>query len=364
MRIGLFACALFTLPLHAAAQTGEMWELKSQMNIPGMPAGMGAQTSRVCQGDDPERAKAAEKDKENCKVTEKKNTATRTQITMVCKSGTLSVDQTYNAARTEFKGTTKMTSKDGDITINTTGRKVGACDLAEQKREQDAQAAATKKQVAAGVAAGAAAAKATSDIYIKGCNEALEKMEYYGFGGQGQCHSNPKAKDCVEMAKSYPDAAKTCSARAGDFCKRFQTANGFIKAKGAEGAAKMCGVSTKAIKAAQCPRAEKDGSLAFLGYYCPVEAKPLAEVQCVGRDYTSKLGGKYNAFCTNYLANADFESGAKERPTANEPPSERQAAQPATQPGSQPGSQPPSATDQVKQGVSKGIDKLKGLFGR
>jgi hypothetical protein len=357
MRLGLFTCALLALPLHAAAQTGEMWEIKSQMNIPGMPAGMGAQTSRVCQGDDPERARAAQKDKEQCKVTEKKNTATRTQITMVCKSGTMTVDQTYNAARTEFKGTTKMTSKDGDVVINSSGRKVGACDMAEQKREQDAKIDASKKQVAAGMAAGAAAVKATSDNFVKACNAAVEKMDYRGFGAQGQCYNKKPDRECQDIAKSYPDAAKTCDARLGDYCKRFQTADGFIKAKGDEGGAKMCGVSTKAIKAAQCPRAEKAGSLAFLGYYCPVEAKPLADVQCVGRDFTSKQGGKYAAFCMNYMANADFESGKKQRPTESAPAQSQQQAAP-------PVSEPASATDQVKQGVSKGIDKLKGLFGR
>jgi len=35
-----FATLLAALPLAAAAQnTGEMWEITSQMNIPGMPAG-------------------------------------------------------------------------------------------------------------------------------------------------------------------------------------------------------------------------------------------------------------------------------------------------------------------------------------
>ncbi len=79
MRIGLFACALAALPTllsnHAAAQTtGEMWEISSQMNIPGMPAGMGAQTQRVCQGDDPERSAAQSKDRQNCKVTSTSST--------------------------------------------------------------------------------------------------------------------------------------------------------------------------------------------------------------------------------------------------------------------------------------------------
>ena len=55
MRMRFFATVLVALPLTAMAQnTGELWEITSQMNIPGMPAGMGGQT-RVCQGDDPER---------------------------------------------------------------------------------------------------------------------------------------------------------------------------------------------------------------------------------------------------------------------------------------------------------------------
>jgi hypothetical protein len=364
MRIGFFACALLLLPFHAAAQTGEMWEIKSQMNIPGMPAGMGGQTSRVCQGDDPERAKAADKDKEQCKVTEKKNTATRTQITMVCKSGTMTVDQTYNAARTEFKGVMKMASKDGDMTINTTGRKVGTCDMAQQKREQDAKVDAAKKQVAAGQAQGAAAMKQMEEQQIKQCATAVDKMSYSGLGMYGHCYRKTNDKDCTRFMdpknQMSPAVGKSCNANVVEFCNRLQTANGYMKTQDqVESAAGMCGLSTKAIKASICPRAEKDGSLGFLGAHCPVQAKPLAEVHCVGREYTSRAGGKYNAFCMNYLANADFENTGKQRPAedrgtaASSQPS--QSAQPA---------QPASTGDQVKQGVSKGIDKLKGLFGR
>ena len=131
MRMRLLAAVVLALPLVAAAQnTGELWEITSQMNIPGMPAGMGGQTQRVCQGDDPERRAAAEKKgQEECKVTDKKQTATRLQVTMTCKQGTMTIDQQYNAARTEFKGSMKMTSKEGEFVMNTTGRKVGACNV-------------------------------------------------------------------------------------------------------------------------------------------------------------------------------------------------------------------------------------------
>jgi hypothetical protein len=146
--------------------------------------------------------------------------------------------------------------------------------------------------------------------------------------------------------------SKACGARVAEFCKRLQTPAGFMKANSRENAAQMCGVSVSSIKAANCPKGANIDSLAFLGAYCPVEAKPIAEVNCTGRDYTSKQGGKYNTFCSNYLANADFEKSGKQRPAEDRGAASSEPAQPA------------STGDQVKQGVSKGLDKLKGLFSR
>jgi hypothetical protein len=367
MKTSFFACALAALPVlasnNAAAQSGELWEISSQMNIPGMPAGMGAQKQRVCQGDDPERSAAQSKDLQTCKIKDKKQTATRTTVTMVCKEGTMTVDQQYNAARTEFKGSMKMTGKDGDFTMNTTGRKVGACSVQEAKREQDQKVAAMKKQVDDGNAASAAHMKKLSDQQIKDCNAGLESMEYGRLGIGFQCYRKEATKDCQEHAKSFPEAAKACTARTADFCKRYQTQEGFLKTKGKETVSQMCGVSAASIKAAQCPRAAQGGSLAFLGAYCPAEAKPLAQEHCAGRDYTSKLGGKYAAFCMNYLAHADFEKGERQPATeAGASPSRSKAAAPSS--ASQPATPPPSGADQVKQGINQGMDKLKGLFGR
>jgi hypothetical protein len=355
---------------HAAAQTkGEMWEITTQMNIPGMPAGMGGQTQRMCQGDDPERAAAKDKNREKCTVKDRKQTANRTTLTMVCKDGTMTIDQQYNAARTEFKGTMKMTGNDGDMTMNTVGRKVGTCDVQEEKRKQDEQMAGYKKQSDDANAAQAAQMKRMSDQEIKECNAAVENMDVFRLGAQTQCYKKT-SKSCEEHAKRFPEAWKACSARTAEFCKRYQTQEGFLKTKQKEYVSETCGVSAASIKAAQCPRALKSESLAFLGAYCPVEAKPLAQEQCTGRDYTSKMGGKYNAFCTNYLANVDFEkNGGSESDSL--PPSERaaqrsaapSAAKPVSPSTPQP-STPPSGADQVQQGINQGLDKLKGIFGR
>lgn len=342
MEMRFFAAAVLALPLVALAQNnGELWEISTQMNIPGMPAGMGGQTQRVCQGDDPERRAASDKDQKDCKVTDKKQTATRTTITLQCKQGTMTVDQQYNAARTEFKGSIRMTSKDGDFNMNTTGRKVGACNVQQAAKERDEKMAGMKSQIAAAQAKGAAASRQYADTQIKQCATALDNMQWSGFGVYSQCYrkSDANCKSSMDASNQMsPEIAKSCNARVAEFCRRYQTQEGFLKAKADENAAQMCGVTTASVKAAQCPKAAQTESLAFLGSYCPVEAKPLAQQHCAGRDYTSKLGGKYGQFCQAYLANADFEK-----------PQQSQAQK---------------ATDQVKQGVSKGIDKLKGFFGR
>jgi hypothetical protein len=342
MEMRFLAAVVLALPLVAVAQNnGELWEISTQMNIPGMPAGMGGQTQRVCQGDDPERRAASDKDQKDCKVTDKKQTATRTTITLQCKQGTMTVDQQYNAARTEFKGSIKMTSKDGDFNMNTTGRKVGACNVQQAAKERDEKIAGMKKQAAAAQAQGAAAMKQYADTQIKQCATALDNMQWSGFGVYSQCYkkSDANCKSSIDASNQMsPEIAKSCNARVVEFCKRYQTQEGFLRAKADENAAQMCGVTTASVKAAQCPKAAQSESLAFLGSYCPVEAKPLAQQHCAGRDYTSKMGGKYGQFCQAYLANADFEK-----------PQQSQAQK---------------ATDQVKQGVSKGIDKLKGFFGR
>jgi len=339
MRMHFLATVLVALPLAAAAQdTGELWEITSQMNIPGMPAGMGGQTQRVCQGDDPARRAANDKDQKDCKVTDKKQTATRLQVTMACKQGTMTIDQQYNAARTEFKGSMKMNTKDGDFTINTTGRKVGACNVQQAAKERDEKTAAMKKQGELAMAQGAAAQKQYADTLIKQCAAAVDNMNWAGLGVYGQCYRKTDDAKCKsEMQTSNqvsPEIAKSCNARAAEFCKRYQTQEGFLKAKADENAAQLCGVTTASVKAAQCPKAAQGGSLVFLGAYCPVEAKPVAQEHCTGRDYTSKMGGKYARFCESYLAHNSLEKP------------------------------PATATDQVKQGVSKGLDKLKGLFGR
>ena len=336
------AIALFAaLPAASIAQgSGELWEIT--MNIPGMPAGM-MPAQRVCQGDDPERAAQQSRDKKDCKVTDRKQSGNRTTVSMSCSDGTtMVIDQQFNAARTEFTSTMSMKSKkDGDMTMTQTGRKVGACDAVASRKEREAQMEKINKDMAAMQAAGAAETKKFADRQIKQCADAAANMDWRGFGTYGQCYNNKTDANCKTqldgLNKMSPEIAKSCNARIAEYCKRFQTQEGFLKARGDETIAQSCGVTTASVKEKQCPIAAKNESLAFLGRYCLAEAKPIAQQNCVGRDYTSKMGGKYNDFCTAYLAQASLEK---------------------------PAAKPASVTEQASDQVKQGINKLKGLFGR
>ena len=345
MKTRLFAAAVLALPLVAGAQNkGELWEIT--MNIPGMPAGM-MPAQRICQGDDPERAAQQQKgrDKKECKVTDRKQSGNRTTVSMSCSDGsTMVIDQQFNAARTEFKSTMSLKSKkEGDMTMTQTGRKVGTCDAVATRQERDAHMDKINKDMAAMQAAGAAQQKEFADRQIKQCADASASMNWRGFGAYGQCYNDKADANCKAQLDSLnrmsPEIGKSCNARISEYCKRYQTQDGFSRAKADETAARACGVTTASVKAALCPKAAQTESLAFLGHYCLAEAKPIAQQHCVGRDYTSKMGGKYNEFCSAYLAQASLEKPAAKSPSQ-------------------------TATDQVKHGVSKGMDKLKGLFSR
>ncbi len=176
------------------------------------------------------------------------------------------------------------------------------------------------------MAAGAAAQKQHAETQIKQCAAAVDNMQWNGLGMYGQCYKKADANCKSSMDASNqmsPEIAKSCNARVVEFCKRYQTQEGFLKAKGDENAAQMCGVTTASIKEAQCPKAAQSESLAFLGSYCPVEAKPIAQQHCAGRDYTSKMGGKYGQI----LRGLSRERRLREAPPDHDRPGEARGQQ-------------------------------------
>jgi hypothetical protein len=313
----LAGCAALAFAAGAQAQgSDELWEVSTQMNMAGLPPGMGGSTQRICRDKDPKKEPASRKDMEGCKVSDMKESGSRFTMTMTCPQGTMVIDQTYNSARTEYKGTMKMKSREGDMTMNMSGRKVGSCNAQQARNEQAAQVAAIQQQ--------GKKAQADADAAMaKQCKTALENMD-------------------TGIMSLLP----ACKPNHAEFCKRYQTLDGFLKAKGDEKAAELCNVAREPLQASLCTRAIKQEHLPFLGRFCPVEGKAYAQQHCAGRDFTSAPQDKYTQFCRSYLANRDLDgspASAEQRPDATKTEKAKQA---------------------VTDGVQQGINKLKGLFGR
>lgn len=342
----------------SAAGSDELWEVTTQMNIPGMPAG--GQTSQVCR--DKDLRKADQGRDKDCTITDLKQSGTHTTIRMSCPGGDTMIEQDFNASRTEYKGTITM-SRGGkrQMVMNTSGRKIGSCDAQQARSEMAGKAAAAKAQ-------GEDYKRQADAALINACNQAADGMNAGQFGVYGPCRGDPATctKIKADVAKNQPAVASTCSAKVAEFCTRYQTQEGFARAKASKDGADLCGLNAAKVKASLCPNALRTESLGFLGSYCPAEAKTLAQKECVGRDYTS-MTGKYRGFCSTYLASAQEAEEAAEPAAGRARPAARGEDSGQRQTSAQP--QPPqnagdAAKQAIDQGIGQGLNKLKGLFGR
>lgn len=342
-RIVAGACVALACMGARAADNGQLWEVTTRMNMAGMPAGMGNQTTRVCTEGGDAKKQAEHGVRKGCKMTDFKQSANRVTLTMTCPDGTAVIENVYNAAHTEYQGSMKMTMRDGNqMTMNMSGRKVGACDAQQAKREREEKVASVRRQSDEAQAQVAA----IGEQQAQNCAKAPQAMDLSLLGMYGHCSA--MGGNCEAMAKneSTRRTATACMSSRAQLCKRYQTMDGFLKSGGNEAIAKECGLDRNAIATSHCARAAKGENLAYVGRFCPEQAKPLAQQHCAGRSYTSAPQDKYSEFCSSYVARASLE---------DEP--HRSAAQPAA-------AKAPQPQDAVKQGVTQGINKLKGLFGR
>jgi hypothetical protein len=222
------------------------------------------------------------------------------------------------------------------MTMAMSGRKVGACDATAEREKQQQQMAAIQGQAAQAQAE----VKKANEAQIRQCAEAAQNMDYGKLGMYGQCREHGELCKAMMGSPETRPVASACIARQAEYCRRYRTEDGFLKAKADPKAAEACGLSVDQVKADLCPGAAQKESLAFLGRYCLAEAKPFAERHCAGRDFTALRakggkGDKYDDFCMAYLSNASLAKGDRTNPA-----------------------------EAVGETINQGINKLRGLFGR
>jgi hypothetical protein len=359
---GALACALL---VHAAAQaqTGELWEMTSQMSMAGMPAGMiPAQTTQVCQSEKFDKPPQQE-EKSKCTISNMKQTPTRITYDIKCEGNpptTGSADYAFEANRTRVKGTMRMVTKDGEMVMQMTGRKVGACDAAEHRKAQMKPFEDAKRQ-------SDAAMKQAEEQAIKACHQDLEKMQP-GFGIAGMCAAGDQ-QYCQPNILS-PAAKTACNADISEFCKRYQTRDGLLRIGSRKDTldrtGKLCKQPVANVRARLCPAAVKDDALRFVALHCPVEAKPIAAKECGGRSFTVAKGSKYGEFCAAYRGTLADAGNDDDAPSAAPASSRQTAAKPAAPAPTAPAApaQPSNPGDAASQAIQEGLGKLKGLFGR
>lgn len=368
----LAAAALCAPRAAKAKEDGQLWEVKTHMNFAGMPElkgrslppgmaeRMGDNTTRVCRSADTRDMIRKDKQMRDCKIENYKESGATISMSLVCKRHARKGDikMTYNKARTAYSGKVRMVDDQGhDMVMQISGKKVGSCDLAKAQQEKDQrreQISAMQAQAEEGRARADAANKQAAAVQIAHCKEAVEKMDQGGLGYYARCYSKAGKQDpfCHQLAgiMGSDGVAKTCLAKAGEFCRRYQTTKGYYllsQSNGVPAAEQMCGVESASILPGLCRSALKSRFYEFVGADCPEQAAPLAKAHCAGRSFTAKKGDpraveeKWRPFCVA-AAGRYMEGGDQ---TAQASSSDDGASQ----------AQSPDAKGEAKKAVKKAV---------
>lgn len=136
IRIAMTLCALAIAPMFAQSPMREgSWEIKTQMEMPGMPMKMPEMTMTQCitpeQGKSPSSALPSPSGKPNdssCKVTDQKIDGNTVTWKMSCSAPqSMTGEGRLVFSGDSYSGNMTMTTQQGTMTMKYTGKRVGDC---------------------------------------------------------------------------------------------------------------------------------------------------------------------------------------------------------------------------------------------
>jgi hypothetical protein len=352
--LGTLAVApvLFSTATAQAPTPGERWRSTMSMEMKGMK--MPGQTTEICTPKGMSQAPVPD-DKE-CTVTNRRSSGKTESFDMACDGMTGTMEMTQES-ETRWSG--KMTGKteDGEMTMRMLSERLpGECDASEMERKFN-------QMKAQGDAAAA-----------KQCLEAGKGAVSAFFVGKGAY-----CKDAASV-KAYCSSART-SAGYNTLAREQRT--GAQVYKGAEGArfrtiladtGKLCSFSPETVRTQLCSVAQKKEEWTFFAEDCPELAKPLAQAQCAGRDFTTPVDPPYVAFCGAWSAGGasmgaggaagGVAAGGGAAGGATAGPAGMETIKVGDPEDPQAVKQKASPANAAKEAVQKSKDALKGLFGR
>jgi len=289
----------------AAAEKGTWWEMTTEMEMVGMPFAMPATTLKLCQPDGDWRRPPEGKQDKSCVMKDVQASGNTMKWRMVC-TGEEPMEGDGEMTRTAdaFTGRTRIKARQGEMNMRMKGKKVGgACDPEELRRDVEAKAERYKAQ--------AKETQAQSDAMMaRQCDDAIKEMHASAVVGSYTLCKDP-AKKTAFCDRARTEAGFSKLMAQGEMEK---ASNGAMP--GPRAAAKACDVDLAATQKRLCAEAARKESLAFLGAWCPAEAKVIAKRECAGRDYTAMRGSKYRDLCARLAGDKLEAQGDEDAPPA------------------------------------------------
>ena len=304
MRLTLAAVLLAAASAaFAQAEPGDLWDVTTSMEMPGMK--LPTQSQRVCVPRGAEGPDAMGAGDARCTMSDVKRSPGKFSFRVQCPDGSGTGEMNYQG-KDRYTSRMTMTADGQTMTMVSSGARVGDCDASTVKK----QVAAIEAQAAAGMA--------------QMCGSAVETL----------LPANLTAYQCEPRYKT--DLCARAGTKAGfqTVASRQPAGNPVLDSGTLPEVAKFCGIDADATRTRLCTEAGKAEDLDFIGAQCPALAAPIAQRECAGRSFSSPPAEKYRSFCSEY-ARELMQGGA-------------------------PGAQPPTPTDAIKEGAKR----LKGLFGR
>ena len=223
----------------------------------------------------------------------------------------MTIDQQYNAARTEFKSSMKMNTKDGDIHHeHHRAARSAPASVQQANRERDEKIGAMKKQ--AEVAMARAPRRRSSMPTRRSSNAPRRSTTCNGTASASTASATRRptrtaSQEHGRLGPDEPGDRQELQRPRGRVLQALPDAGRLPQGEGRRERGADVRRHHRLDQGGAVPESGAERLARLPRRYCPVEAKPIAQEHCTGRDYTSKMGGKYARFCEAYLAHASLE---------------------------------------------------------
>ena len=225
-----------------AAGSDEQWEMTIKMDMPGMA--MPAMKHTSCQPKDGAYKPDKSPQDKNCEMTDIQVSGNTTKWKMHC-SGKDAMEGSGEMTRTAdtMNGKIKMSMKQGQMTQIISGKRVGTCDAAGERKKIEDKVNASLSEMCAQQVDGA--------VKSGGYEPKMPEL----FAGKGQCAASKssvcdKARAFVSGYNEYAIYAKS---------------RGWVAAE--------CGINLEAKRVELCKKAGSERKFKFVKESCPAEAK-------------------------------------------------------------------------------------------